>query len=137
VKLAIATAAEREAKTCALSPAQAGRLCRQLRLHLQTERFLARLRCDGLWETGCDRALAKLETVKRPHYSRRARLAAARMTSVKVALRRRIAELRVRFRDGERQTVSRPRCSNRPRFRPARRRSMRPVGCRVEKGASL
>jgi hypothetical protein len=49
---------------CAMGVTRVGPLLRRLRMHLQTERFLARLRPDGVWAGGCDDAMAAIERLE-------------------------------------------------------------------------
>jgi len=53
----------REPVRCVFGATRVGALLGRLRLHLQTERFLAAHRGDALWEAGCTAAAAALADV--------------------------------------------------------------------------
>lgn len=58
-----APVAEKEPLRCIFGATRVGALLGRLRLHLQTERFLAAHRGDALWEAGCTGAAAALTDI--------------------------------------------------------------------------
>ena len=55
---------ELETITCGFGATRVGKLLDRLRLHLATDRFLARHRRDLVWEAGCDYAAMALERLE-------------------------------------------------------------------------
>jgi hypothetical protein len=65
-KNAVAEVAAREPARCSFGATRVGALLGRVRLHLQTDRFLAVHRGDAVWEAGClEAALALAEIVSR------------------------------------------------------------------------